>query len=175
MLKADKYPRYFFVDEINEQYVVVTKGDNTINDMFSKDTLSISLYDYSGNQVWDKQFLLNGNFGDVVFTNSNLLVTCNFNQFSDLSGKNFSLKSDHQNQPNALSIYIKRDGTLKSICQYTFPEGFAVDISRKINSNLINLFGKVKTSNEPLYLLIDSEGIPVFSSNQTLKFNIAEM
>jgi len=174
MLKTNDFPRYFFVDEINEQFVVVTKGNNTINDSFSKDTLSISLYDYSGNQLWNKQFLLNGNFVDVVFTNSNLFVTFNFNQFSSLSGESISFASNNPDITNALCLYIKRDGTLKSICQYSLPEGFAVDISKKINSNLINLVGKTQGSNEPLYLLIDSDGIPVYSSNQLLKFKTTD-
>ena len=166
VLGANGYPRYFYVDEINEQYLMITKGQTEENILSAEDTLTVSLFDYSGNVIWKNNYLLKGNFVDVIFTNSNFFITSNYSSFSDLNSVN--LTSGKDNLMNMIGIYITREGKTREIHQYKSTESLVCNLSSKVTSSHINLAGK-KNQKEPFYVLIDPDGKLIFSTEPTLE------
>jgi len=160
------YPRYFYVDEINEQYLMITRGQTDEDISTSEDTLTVSLFDYSGSEIWKNEYLLKGNFVDVIFTNSNFFITCNYSSFSDLNSVN--LTSGKENLMNMIGIYITREGKTREIHQYKSSENLVCNLSSKVTSSHINLAGE-KNQKEPFYVLIDPDGKLIFSTDPTLE------
>jgi hypothetical protein len=164
------FPRYLHYDEINQQYLIITKGNSIVNVNNEIDTLSVILTDQNGNMVWKKQFLIKGSLVDVINTNSNFFIVCNAETFSFFDNNNV-IESKIDAKGSIISIYINRDGKIKHGFEYSIDGGISATLSRKITSNLLTISGAVKDMNgkeDVFYLLTDSDGIPVFSNNEKL-------
>ncbi len=170
-VEARGYPRYFYADEINESFLLVTKGNNKMNDSEITDTMTISLYDFRGNIIWANKYLLKGSFVNIVYTNSELFITLNCNYLYDESGGLEEYKGDTK---SIICLHLSREGKVKAVHRYSDDNDVQCYFSEKVTSNIINLLGEVKadgsSEGEPLYLLIDPEGKIEFSTKKDLTY-----
>ncbi|HPR33433.1 MAG TPA: hypothetical protein PLK12_15135 [Prolixibacteraceae bacterium] len=165
------YPRFFSVDEINEEYWVLTQGRG--NNSFSKntDTLTVALYRFDGNPVWIEKYLIGGSFADGAFLNADLLVACNVFSFDD--GKGRSYTTGDPDRRNPLCIFISRQGETKGICRYEFPGSSNIELFKKLNSNLFHYSGRINETPgvHPFYMLTNSRGEPVFTTEAGVQYH----
>jgi hypothetical protein len=166
------FPHFFHYDEINQQYLIITKGNSLFNNTEKIDSLSVMLADQSGNLVWKKQFLIKGSLVDVINTNSNFFIVCKAESFSVIGGNNV-IDSKNGSKGSIVSVYINRDGKIKQGFHYSIDGEINVTICRKITSNLLTFSGTLNDKDgkeDVFYLLTDSDGTPVFSNTDNLKY-----
>ncbi|MBP7508018.1 MAG: hypothetical protein KA807_09360 [Prolixibacteraceae bacterium] len=165
------YPEYFFADEINESFLLVTKGNNKVDDYDLIDTMTISMCDYSSNRIWENKYLIKGSFVNIVYTNSELFVTLNCNYLKDESGGFGEFKG---NTKSIVCLHLSREGKIKAVHKYSDDNDLQCYFSEKVTSNIINLLGETKAEGsfegEPLYLLIDPDGKIEFSTKKELSY-----
>ncbi len=171
-IESSAYPRYFYADEINENFLIISKGLQKEEDYSSIDTVNISFYDFEGKILWSNNYLLKGSVVGVVHTNSNFLITFNFDYFSDNKSKTLDSPGDNL---NLLGLYITRDGKLQDINQYSYSGNLDCQISEKVTSNYINLVGEKWESGSNsgkgmFYILINPEGGIEYSTIDELKY-----
>jgi hypothetical protein len=164
------YPRYFYTDEINESFLLLTKGNNKNNDSEVIDTMALSMLDYTGNIIWENKYLIKGSFVNIIYTNSELFVTLNCDYLKDESGGFEELKGSKK---NIICLHLSREGKILAVHIYSDENDLQCYFSEKVTSNIINLLGEIKapdSSEEALYLLIDPEGKIVFSTKKELSY-----
>lgn len=162
-------PVYFWADEINEQYFVVQKKRNDSTDCCM---MSFSLFNFNDSMLWRKDILLDGELVNVVRTNSDFFIICNYRKLI-IPQTSIALHCDAMNQ-GVSGLYLSRQGALELVNDYQSNEGVSVHTGVKITNNTINLFGKYLDieNREPklFYLLVDERGEPVFSNLEALKY-----
>lgn len=165
-------PEYYWVDEINEQYLVIFQGNEP-----QPQTMDIRLYNFNDSMVWQNSFNLKGELIDVVNTNSNFFVTCNYTEFEYANNDTSFTFSNINN--GIVGIYIERNGGVKHITEYKINENLSGEFCNKILNNSINLFGKIKNEQSIegryFYLLVDELGKPYFSNINDLEFQLVEL
>jgi hypothetical protein len=165
-------PVYFWVDEINEQYLVMLSDCSTHSNQPASREIKVRLYNFNDSLTWQNRFYLTGNIMDVIVSNSNFYIVCNYNNLSfSNSNKNISL---HSETSGIAGIYIERNGSVSHINTYKTKENLLVSFSKKVFDNSLNLFGENKktdkTGKNLFYLLVDNQGIPIFSNIDDLGF-----
>jgi hypothetical protein len=160
------YPRYFSYDEIADDYLLITKGNNRSNKNDKPELASISLY--GGDPLknsWKFQFDLTGSITGVLTTNSNFLIV----------GNDFEPSSDENSkkQYSGFSTHIERSGKVGKTHRYSGPEGIWLSEALKATSQLMLLFGHTcndqQENNQPVFLLVDEFGAMEFRNLDDIK------
>lgn len=170
------FPRYFVYDDINERYLIATKGlsDKAIESL--DDQLVFAEVSISGkNTKWKRTIDLKGQLADIVKLNNNYYLLANFTEYAN--GETV-IKSKAGTDPlntNSLIIVIDNSGTLvDEIALYGEKPFFATNII-KPNSNNLNIVGfnrnlidfkiaKKEDLDKFLYILIDTKGNVVYNN-----------
>ena len=161
-------PQFFYYDDIANEYFLISRQEISDENGKKIGQLNCHLSGIGGESKWLKSFLCEGDFVDMILTNSNFFVFLNANKFEDK--EHFNL--DGRGKNSALGIYINHDGTIKNYCEYHAEEGISISQAVKINSNTLNIFGrfgqKENSDNRYVYLLIDPEGNILFKNDEDM-------
>lgn len=176
-IAQSNYPRYFNYDEINDNYLIICKGESDESNTSELEPMKIALYDEYATEVWQVEFELMGDLIGVVNTNNNFLVFSNFNKFKKSWTDNelIRLKSDTPAANNILSIYINNQGQIQHEHTYASNKPYYGVKAIKVNSNAINIVGfkgdkpqgdyrNFVYNNELIYILTKPNGELVFSN-----------
>jgi hypothetical protein len=164
-------PVYFWVDEINEQYLVILVGSSGDTNPEELQPMKVKLYNYHDSLVWQHTLYIKGDFLDVVHTNSDLFMTVRYAtlNYAGNSG-NVSLTSKN---PAIAGIYIRQNGFISHINDYRCAGNVENGFCKKVYDNTLNIFtgltGERKV-NKYLYILTDNQGIPTFSNDKELEY-----
>lgn len=167
--ESQSIPVYFWADEINEQYFMAEKS---IIDSSNCCLFSFSLHNFNDSLVWRRSIQLEGDLVNVVLTNSNFFIICNYHKLM-VPQIPVALCCDG-NQQGVCTIYLTRQGEFKSVNDYRTPKVLSVSSGVKITNNSINLFGRYidleNAESKLFYLLVDEEGTPVYSNLEALQY-----
>ena len=159
-VEKNAYPVYFWNDEINQQFCLITQHVNE-----GRNELTIGMFNYPNEKAWQKTINLDGNILDVINTNSDFLIVCN-THYLEMPEERFFYEN-HDNKMVITSIYITRQGSIKNISAFQNATDLNGTFAKKILNNAVNILGK--SNNELFYLLIDNQGKPTFSTLTNLK------
>lgn len=172
IIDSTLYPAYFWVDEINEQYLTITMGNGSKTGQPAMEDMKVKLYNFNDSLVWQRCYKISGQLVDVIHSNSNFYILFNMkgSGFTDTTGKQFFTTG----YPGIAGIYIQRDGTVKHINYYNTKTKLTAVFCKKIHDNSINIFGKIQESENLatpyFYIVTDNQGVPVFSNVKELSF-----
>jgi hypothetical protein len=170
-------PVYFWVDEINNQYLAVFYGEIRNKGLSGLQPMKVKLYNFNDSLIWQNTFYLDGSFVDVIHSNSNFYIIINYNNFNYPYGsKRISLEGQ---KSGIAGLYLERNGKVSHINDYRFKEHLSAGFCKKVYDNTVNLFGEIGKSGEEdkhyFYLLVDNQGTPYFSNIKDLGFSSASL
>jgi hypothetical protein len=162
------YPVMLWVDDINEQYLSVTEG---LPDQQGYKPVKMKLLNFRDSLVWAQTFLLKGNFGNVLVTNSNFYITLSYTalEVSPAAGR----KILPVGQSAIAGIYLQRNGIIRHVNNYQVSGEIQIISSEKIYDNTLQIFAKITHPGRPesfLYLLTDNQGRPSFTNDVEIRF-----
>ncbi len=164
------YPRYFSFDEINQQYLIISKGNtpNSINCL--ADPLTFAKVGSEKNEVvWQTKLNIKGQFVDIIKLNQEYYLFSNFSEYSTDSTKLASKAGANPLSTNLLINVVDESGAvLKEKAILNNNPFFAID-AIKLSNKTINIVGlksdlidlnNTEESREKkfLYLLLNSNG-----------------
>jgi hypothetical protein len=172
---SDLDPVYFWIDEINELYLIVEKGEEQIDSVTTHHPMYVKLFNLNDSLLWERHLNLKGDLVGVTLTNSNFLFTFNC---SELNVGKYFLSNKDSNMAIA-SIYITREGKLSHINEYKYVKNLVASSCFKLSNNTLNIIGKVDSPDQVMsklvYLLTNENGNLDFSNLKELTFNLIEL
>ena len=159
---------YFMVDEISEEYLLITQQTGEENPLNKKEY--ISLYNFNDSLIWQHQIVLDGNLVDVLVFNTDFLFVYNYRS---INTGNKVLKNK-EDESSLATLFVKRNGEAIEINQYAMEDGLLVDHAYKLTNNVFNIIGKAgagEADEELLYFLVDDQGRPLYSNSTKLKYH----
>lgn len=160
-------PNYLLIDEIAEEYLLICS--NFENELDSNPLLIAGLYSFNDSLLWEKQFAFDGELVDVVVSNSDFFLVCNYRH---IKTDKVELKSDGENLAPA-TVFITRNGNNLQINQYETDGITKVEHAYKISNSVINFIGtnqKTGAEAQPFYLLVNDNGDLIFSNNKKVNY-----
>jgi hypothetical protein len=164
-------PVYFWVDEINELYLVILVGSSGDTNPEALQPMKVKLYNYHDSLVWQHTFSLKGTLLDVVHTNSDIFITVRYTTLH-YAGKSGNVPLNCRNSAIA-GIYFSQNGKISHINDYRCVGNVENGFCKKVYDNTLNIFTELKKEgkvNKYLYILTDNQGVPTFSNDKELKF-----
>jgi len=159
-------PISFQVDEINEQYLLITKSLKSDSLANAGTMVKIALYTFNDSLLWAKQLTLNGNVIDVLNVNSNFFVVFNYSKFRIGSGAEIASTNVQNGSFGILKIF--RAGSFDWVGTYDISEKLKLTSAYKLSSEELNFIGEIDKSNgeadKIFYMVTNRSGIPVFSN-----------
>jgi hypothetical protein len=164
------FPRYFFLDEINQMYTLVFKGYKQNQFECLGDDLILSRFDaLLKKEIWKLVLPVKGNFVDLLTMNQNHFIITNFNAFVSDSLSLVSSAGRAPHKTNSLVFIINENGKLVNHIPVLKTNPFYITNTLKLNSNTLCLMGftgelqnveniGVREPGELVYLLLDPEG-----------------
>jgi len=141
-LKLTGYPRYFNYDEINQEYLIVIKGNKTNPFDCLSDELDIAKLNANNKAlIWQTSLNLKGQFVDIVKMNQELYAFSNFTEYSTDSTTILSKAGTSPNATNILITIIDDKGSVINERAILGRKAFFAIKAIKISSNAINLLG----------------------------------
>lgn len=167
-VESELVPTYFWFDEINERYLLVNQGEKTIDPLTVLNPMTVTLRSENDSLIWTQNFNLKGTLVNVIPTNSDFLLVCNYSDFS----YNKTLLQANYNSTGIASIYINRNGEVKRINNYTIDGKVSANSCYKLSNSSINLIGETEFKNKQnsFYLLTNEVGEVELSNVNQLGF-----
>jgi hypothetical protein len=172
LIDQNYVPLYFDADEINEQYLLITKLALPTETASNEQTMKIALYSFTDSLLWSNQVTIKGNLVNVMRVNSNFIISLNYEalQFSKPEQR---FTSNGQNS-NFACFFIDQAGDIKWINTYEITEKMKLTACYKLTSDELNFIGEVKDEQEQVkeifYLLTEVQGNPTYSNVSNLTF-----
>jgi hypothetical protein len=170
VLQKNAFPLHLEVDEINEQYLLITRS--TFNDSLTDlPVLKVALYTFNDSLKWEKEIFTDAELIDVVNTNNNFLIVI---KGKSMNYQAWSLNYSAENQIVS-SLYLTREGEMKHIGTYHIDGRVDLTSCLKINDNTINYIGKDLTNeavSNVFYLLTDELGQPKLCNREGVTYEI---
>jgi len=143
LLDNSDFPCYFYYDDINKEFLLAYKGKTEDQNTDSFEVATFSLYDSLATKIWDFKFDLKGSLIDIVHTNNDFLVFCNFNQYKRNWDNNELIKLNNSSAAfnNVMSIYLNHSGQVVHSQNYQATAPYYGVKVAKLNSNTINMIG----------------------------------
>ncbi len=139
-LTPDYLPVYFNYDEINQNYIIAYQ--KTAYEAKQLDTLRIELRnDTIENAIWTKSIALKGNLIEIIKTNEDYLVFCNYGVYEHYMGEIRTAHLNNSQYSSLFSYYIDKSGKILHHNEYSFDESAYGVAAYKINSETINILG----------------------------------
>lgn len=141
-LLTEGFPRYFSFDDINQQYLLVFKGNKPNEFDCLNDELTINQVDANTKESkWEKTLKLKGQFIDILKMNEEIFLFANFSEYNSDSISFISKAGTAPVSTNAMVIVLDKNGTIKKITPIFKDSPYFIAKVIKINSNVINMVG----------------------------------
>ncbi len=169
-LNLSGYPRYFSFNEINQQYLLIVKGNqaNSLNCLEDK-LVFAKISSDKKKIIWQTSVNIKGQFVDIISFNQEYYLFSNFTEYSTDSVNITSKAGVGPKSTNLLINIINEDGVLvKEKAILNTSAFFAMNII-KLSNKTINVVGlksslispenkEEKQEQELLYLLLNTDG-----------------
>jgi len=141
-LLTEGFPRYFSYDDINQQYLLVFKGNKPNEVDCLNDELTINQIDANSKETkWEKNLKLKGQFIDIIRMNEEIFLFANFSEYNSDSISFTSKAGIAPTSTNTMIIVIDKNGMIKKINPILKNSPYFIAKVIKINSNVINMVG----------------------------------
>jgi hypothetical protein len=170
------YPRYFSYDDINQEYLIILKGNKPKSIDCLADQLTFAKVGSNKNElIWQTTLNIKGQFVDIIKLNQEYYLFSNFTEYSTDSTKLASKAGLNPLSTNLLINVIDENGVaIKEKTILNNNAFFAID-AIKLSNKAINIVGLksdlIDLSNaeesrekEFLYLLLNSNGEVYFDN-----------
>jgi hypothetical protein len=169
-LNLSGYPRYFSFNEINQQYLLIVKGNqaNSLNCLEDK-LVFAKISSDKKKIIWQTSVNIKGQFVDIISFNQEYYLFSNFTEYSTESVNITSKAGVDPKSTNLLINIINEDGVLvKEKAILNSIAFFAMNVI-KLSNKTINVVGlksslispenkAEKQEQEFLYLLLNTDG-----------------
>jgi len=170
---STSYPRLMNYDEINDQLILVCKGINPTNDFTNQEITQIWMGTSNANPNWVLNIELTGNPFDIIKTDNEFVLFCNFSQYINEKNEKIINVTGIPNKPDICSFKISSDGKLLFSNAYKTKNASLGIKAYKLNSKTINILGyqtdftdiipiEKSTKLNLIYLLISNDGKLLF-------------
>lgn len=154
-------PRQLLFDPINERLYLACKADETLESQGVTQSATVSCQQPDGTLVWENRLNFSGEIASMLLLNEDLLVYCNFSQYTNPQQQLIRLKPG---QTNTLVYHIDRNGSVPKSVAYISEESYTLLTAYKLDSETINLIG--------LKNLVDKSGLPASAESLSLFYAI---